>query len=180
MAANTRFRTNGPLVVGVFHQRGDLDEAIAALRAAGFANDQIGVVARNEDDDWNLDEDIEPAASDASTGAAAGAAAGAGVGGLWALGIAAGMLPAIGPVVAGGILGSVIASAATGAVVGGLSGALIGLGMSEADARYYEDEVSAGRMVLTVRSENREEQVRSILREHGATNVRVSQTEHVT
>jgi hypothetical protein len=101
-------------------------------------------------------------------GAATGVVAGAGIGALWALGIAAGVLPAIGPVIAGGVLASVLASAAGAATVGGILGALIGLGVPEHEARVYEREFHAGRTLVTVRADGRYDQIRTILRRHGA------------
>src|SRR5207253_9660469 len=103
-------------------------------------------------------------------GAAVGAATGAGVGALWALGIAAGVLAPIGPVIAGGLLASVLASAAGGAAVAGIVGALIGLGIPEEDAKYYESEFKAGRVIVTVRAEGRSDEAWTILNRHGAYN----------
>jgi hypothetical protein len=162
-----------PLVVGVFFSRDKVDAAVGELRAAGFHSDQIGVIARGDVNEWSPPATVvdENATSGVATGAASGAIAGAGLGGLWALGIAAGLLPAIGPIVAGGILGSVLASATAGAAAGGLAGGLIGLGFTEEEAQFYESEVTAGRMVVTVRGEGREAEAGAILRAHGAYDV---------
>jgi hypothetical protein len=78
------------------------------------------------------------------------------------------VLPAIGPVIAGGVLASVLASAAGAATVGGILGALIGLGVPENEARVYEREFHAGRTLVTVRADGRYDQIRTILRRHGA------------
>src|SRR3954470_15283931 len=137
-------------VVGVFADRQHAQQAVQELRRAGFGENQIGVVAHDKDAQATATTKGE--GSHAAEGAVAGVAAGAGVGALWALGIAAGMLPAIGPVIAGGLLASVLASAAGGAAVAGLVGALVGLGMSEDDARYYENELKEGRTLVTVKA----------------------------
>ncbi|MGE0756491.1 MAG: hypothetical protein AB7F89_25305 [Pirellulaceae bacterium] len=159
-------------VMGVFSSRNKVEAALEALRNAGFANSQIGVIARNQGD-WAPPESVTASGQDtgAAAGAASGAVAGAGLGGLWALGIAAGLLPAIGPVVAGGLLGSVLASAAAGAAAGTLAGALIGLGLSEEEATFYEGEITAGRMVVSVQAGNRTAEAEGILRQHGAYDV---------
>jgi hypothetical protein len=165
------------LVVGVFYSRENLHTAVTDLHSAGFANSEIGVIARKEDAEWQSPtDDVDTGAGNAAAGAATGAVAGAGLGGLWALGIAAGMLPAIGPIVAGGILGSVLASAAAGATAGGLTGALIGYGLSDEEAQFYESELEAGRMVLTVRAGDRQALAESILRMHGASDIRSDRT----
>ncbi len=142
---------NNP-VIGVFTDHGGAQRAVKELLNAGFSENQVGVLAPRVAE-WKK----ETAASENDTqwedGALAGGVTGAGVGGLWALGIVAGVLPALGPVVAGGVLASVLASAASGAAVGSLLGALLGLGVSEEDARHYEEEFKAGRTLVTVRAE---------------------------
>lgn len=160
-------QTKRSTVVGVFEDRQKAQQAVNELRRAGFREDEIGVISQNKEGDT-----AEAAGTDrgshAGAGAATGAAAGAGVGALWALGIAAGMLPAVGPVIAGGILASVLTSAAGTAVAGGIIGALIGLGIPEEEARYYEGEFKAGRTIVTVKSETRSDEARSILHRYGA------------
>jgi hypothetical protein len=157
-------------VVGVFDERGAAMRAVDELRRAGFTEDQIGVVARAEDTTLKSGpvDKLRPEGSRWEDGAAAGVAAGAGIGALWALGIVAGVLPAIGPVIAGGVLASVLASAAGAATVGGVVGGLIGLGIPEAEARYYEQEFHIGRTIVTVRTAERTGEAREILRRHGA------------
>lgn len=158
------------VAIGTFDFREKADAAVSALKRAGFAYAEIGVLARRTSD-WDDVVGSERAVAEdgTATGAIAGATAGAGVGGLWALGIAAGIMPAIGPIIAGGILASVLASAAAGAAAGGLGGALLGLGLSEEDANHYHEEVAAGRTVVTVRAGSRYDEAVSILMEQGAT-----------
>lgn len=158
---------NRSTVVGVFQDAQQAQQAIKELRQAGFREDEIGVISR-EGEAKAGEARTEDRGSHAGTGAVTGAVAGAGTGALWALGIAAGVLPAIGPVVAGGILASILASAAGTAVAGGILGALIGLGIPEEEARYYEEEFQAGRTIVTVRTESRFDEARSVLQRHGA------------
>jgi hypothetical protein len=152
-------------IVGVFDDRARAQKAVEELRRAGFWEDQVGVIARDHDE---YRATTAESGSKWEEGAVAGALTGAGVGGLWALGIAAGMLPAIGPVIAGGLLASVLASAVGGAAVAGLVGALIGLGIPEEEAQYYEGEFKAGRTIVTVKTDGRGDEARSILRRNGA------------
>jgi len=167
------------VAIGVFQLRDKAEAAVSELRMAGFPSADIGVAARNHQGEWDDYKSVAPGATAVRTadadpaanavgGAVAGAATGAGVGGLWALGIAAGLLPAIGPVVAGGLLASLLASAAAGAAAGGMLGALIGLGFSDEEARYYEEEFSSGRTIVTVRTRGRYDEAVRILRMHGA------------
>jgi len=122
--------------VGVFNNRDDADRAVAALRQAGYRDDQIGLmwkdtrgktVRKQGAEETNVEEG---AAIGAGVGALGGAAVGAG--------IIAGVLPVIGPAFALGTLGTVLANAAGGAAAAGIAGALVGWGIPEDDARYYE------------------------------------------
>jgi len=153
--------------VGVFESREQAQQAVNELRRAGFREDEIGMVTRDEGGTTPAASE-EDRGSHVGTGAATGAIAGAGVGALWALGIVALGLPAVGPVIAGGILASVLASAAGTAVAGGIVGALIGLGIPEEEARYYEGEFKSGRTLVTVKSDTRCDEARSILQRYGA------------
>lgn len=154
-------------VVGVFENREEAQKAVNELRRAGFREDEIGVIAQNRDEN-RKEAQNDDRSNQAGTGAATGAVAGAGIGALWALGISAGMLPAVGPIIAGGLLASVLASAAGTAVAGGIIGALIGLGIPEEEAHYYEGEFKAGRTIVTVKTDTRYDEARSILQRYGA------------
>jgi len=159
-----RSMTERMTVVGVFSNAREAQAAIRDLKAAGFRDDEIGVVGPG-DNDTTASKSVD-GGTHAAEGAAAGVATGAGVGALWAIGIAAGLLPAIGPIVAGGILGSLLASAAGGAAVAGLAGALVGLGIPEDEASYYENEFKSGRTVVTVKTTTRQDDARRILGRH--------------
>lgn len=135
-------------VVGVFSTPQAAQRAVLDLKAAGFSQEQIGVLSRNEDGEV-VGKHTE--GSEAATGAATGAAAGAGLGALWGLGILAGVLPGIGPAIAGGTLGILLSSAAAGAAAAGIAGALIGLGVPEEEAEFYEGEFQSGRTLVTVK-----------------------------
>src|SRR4051794_30621773 len=127
-------------IVGVFPDRADATAAVTALRAAGFEENQIGVISRHsaeraEEHHTGLEETKtgvtpRPSAGRAEepppglkaappaprgeegtgTGAAAGAAPGRGVGGA----AAAGLTPPVGPIIAGGTLLALLASAGAG------------------------------------------------------------------
>jgi len=158
--------TKKAAVVGVFENREEAQRAVQELKRLGFRDDQIGV-AHKDSNIAGRDADGEND-SYAGTGALAGVATGAGVGALWGLGIAAGILPAIGPVIAGGTLAAILASAATGAAAAGIVGALVGMGVPEEEAKYYESELHAGRVVVTVMADSRNQEARTVLdRFHG-------------
>jgi hypothetical protein len=150
--------------VGVFNSRANAEQAIASLKAAGYRDDQIGMVGK----DASGKTVKEGAAADtyAEEGAAAGAVAGAAGGALVGAGIAAGMIPVIGPVLAVGTLGTILINAAGGAAAVGIAGALVGWGIPEEDARFYEEEVKAGRYLVSVECGTGTD-AREILTRHG-------------
>jgi len=153
---------------GVFNSREEAERAIAALKAAGYRDNQIGLVARDSrgkttrtDGSGNTFAE-EGAAIGAGVGAAAGVALGAG--------IMTGVIPVIGPILAIGPIAALLLDAAGGAAVGGVAGALIGWGLPEEDARYYEGEVKAGRYLVTVEcgyGDDARDIVGDIVRQHG-------------
>jgi len=152
-------------VAGVFETKARAEQAIADLKAAGFDDDKIGLVYRN-----NAGEVVKSGAADdtyAEEGAVAGAVAGAAGGALVGAGIIAGVIPVIGPVLALGTLGTILANAAGGAAIVGITGALIGWGIPEEDASFYESEVQAGRYLVTVEANGKEADARQILHRGG-------------
>jgi uncharacterized protein (TIGR02271 family) len=152
-------------VVGVFRERPDAERAIEELQRMGFRDDQIGFVMHGaEGVQGTTATEVD---SHAGEGALSGALAGAGLGGLIAA-AAALLIPGFGPVIAGGILATVVGGAAVGAVAGGIVGALVGLGVPKEEAEYYEGEFKEGRILVTVKADGRYQEVRNLLRRHGA------------
>jgi hypothetical protein len=129
--------------VGVFTDRDQADQAVAELRRAGFASDQVQLTAK-------------PATAGQDTPGASGPPN-------WETGAGYGLL-------AGACLGAVGGPAGMLALgVGGmLIGALIDLGIPETDARFYSDQVEAGYLMVTVRADNRYDQAQAILHHCGA------------
>jgi hypothetical protein len=140
--------------VGVFPGYAEARRAVEALRAAGYRDDQIGVMGpadvRDASEHSGLVNDPTHThwEEGAGIGAAAGGLAGLGLGAA----VAAGLISPLGPVVAGGTLIALLASAGTGAGIGAVVGALAGMGVPEEDARWCQSELEAGRVVVTVRA----------------------------
>lgn len=155
-------------VAGLFRSREEADRAVRDLRAAGFGDSEIGIVARTET--GKVERTTAGGETMAEEGAAAGAIAGAGVGAAIGFGVLANVIPVIGPAIVGGTLGVILSNAVAGAAVAGLVGALIGFGIPEEDARYYEGEVKAGRYLVTVHADDRAPEAWDILNRHGGYN----------
>lgn len=161
--------THRSTVIGVFETRGQGHRAVEELRRAGFADSHITMVMHRDDHTADVtDMDAAKAAQvtgehKAGEGAAIGAAVGVVSGG--ALALALGFIPGIGPVLSMGTLAATVfgVGAAIGAAGGGIIGALIGADIPEEEARFYEGELKAGRVLVGVSAEERAEEARAIL-----------------
>lgn len=151
------------IVIGVFEDRASARTAIENLRRAGFPDSRLGFISpepttRRRNEDSSVVDD--PTGIGAAVGAAAGAAAG--------LAVAAAVFPPVGPAIVGGALAAWLATVGTGAATGAVVGTLVGLGISEAEAEWYEEQLKRGRTLVTVHdSDERSEDARSIIRHAG-------------
>lgn len=138
-------------VAGLFRSQADAERAIRDLKDAGIDESRIGVAMRDRDNQRELSED--------TTGGILGGAVGllAGVGAL--------AIPGVGPIIAGGALASALAA---GAAAGGLMRALVTLGIPEDDARYSENGLRQGSVLVTATAGSRGPEAREILRASGA------------
>jgi len=153
-------------VVAVFDERDDAEDAIRALKDAGYRSDEISLVARNRDDAAGLAHDT---GTKAGEGAATGAVAGGILGGLggFLAGVGALSIPVVGPVIAAGAFATALTGAAVGAGIGAVAGALIGMGIPENEAKWYEERVNRGAWLVAVNAPGRYDEARQTMREHG-------------
>jgi len=158
--------TDRSTVVGVFEDRALAERALDQLHQAGFGDDQVGFAVRDETVREGIPTIAEPE-KETAPAAATGAVSGGVIGGL--LSAAATLLiPGFGPAIAGGILAATLSGIALGAVAGGFLGALLALGLSEEEAHHYQREFEAGRIIVTVRADDRIIDALEILRRNGA------------
>ena len=123
---------------------GDKDHAnVNHGSAAGTAGTNTGMTSGDPE---------QGAATGAGTGASLGTVLGGGAGLLAGIGALA--IPGIGPLVAAGWLVAALTGAGVGAAAGGLLGSLTGAGISEADAQTYQEGVSKGGTLVTVRADD--------------------------
>lgn len=117
--------------------------AVAALRAHGLGDEAISLVARS---DIELDE-IPDRLKDASTDFIPAAVRGMGIGGATGLlaGLAAVVFAPVGITLAGAA-----GIGAMGALVGGWSSALMGAALPDPVRQQFDDEISAGRILVLV------------------------------
>jgi hypothetical protein len=159
-------------IARLFNSYADASAAVSDLESAGFAADDISLVARGADDGASTTETADRSGqTGAATGGATGATLGTLVGGGAGLlaGIGALAIPGIGPVVAAGWLVATLAGAGVGAAAGGLLGALTQAGLGEEEAEVYAEGVRRGSNLVTVRAdESRVAEVEAVMLRHNA------------
>src|ERR1700729_3498873 len=159
-------------VFGIYPNRTVVDNAVDALKVAGFSNSDISVLfPENEGTKDFAHEKNTKAPEGASTGAGTGAILGGGLG--WLVGIGALAIPGLGPFIAAGPIMAALAGAGVGGALGGIAGALIGLGIPEYEAKRYEGRVKDGGILLSVHSENSDwtKRAKEILKRTGAQDI---------
>lgn len=154
-----------PTLVATFSSSDDAEQAVNALKEAGFSDEEISVVSR-DDGGQDGDDDGFGMGQNLTGGTATGGALG-GLAGLLA-GAGALAIPGIGPIIAAGP----IAAGLSGAVMGGLAGGLIDLGIPEERGQYYEDRVREGDILVAVKADDDQaDQADRILNDYGADEV---------
>ncbi|MBZ0157313.1 MAG: general stress protein [Alphaproteobacteria bacterium] len=159
-------------VFGIYPDRASAEEAVDALRRAGFRNTDVSILfAENEGSkDLALEKHTK-----APEGAAAGAVSGAVIGGAlgWLAGIGALAIPGVGPFVAAGPIVSLLAGIGLGGAIGELAGALIGIGIPEYEAKRYAGRIRKGGVLLSVHSDNDDwtKNAKKILEQTGAEDI---------
>ena len=155
-------------VIGVMKEHSRAEEAVRSLREKGFRENEISIVAKDEEANTGegRGEELSYSEQNLSDGTATGGAIG-GVAGLL-MGAGALLIPGIGPIIAAGPL----AGALTGAVTGGIAGGLIDFGIPEERGKHYEERVKQGDILVAIKtSEDKVDSAASILREYGAKDV---------
>src|SRR5438045_2185707 len=117
-------------VFGIYRDRQQAEQAVDALRSAGFRNSDISALfPDNEGTKDFAHEKNTKAPEGAVTGGASGAVLGGALG--WLAGIGALAIPGVGPFIAAGPIIGMLGGVGVGGAVGGFTGALIGAGIPE-------------------------------------------------
>lgn len=166
------------VITAAFDSRLDAQRCIDGLKKSGVSEDAISIIAQDDAGHLqaNVGGDLEHDHTDnKGTGMLKGAAAGGAVGALF--GIAAFVIPGLGPFITAGwlatSLGAAGAATAAGAIIGATAGSISGLlmdyGVSESDARLYEDQVHKGGVILLVDASRVTDPstIRSVISFHG-------------
>jgi hypothetical protein len=159
-------------VFGIYPDRLSIENAVAALKEAGFRNTDISVLFPENSGTKDFAHEMHTKAPE---GAAAGAGSGAVIGGTlgWLVGIGALVIPGLGPFVVAGPLVAALAGLGAGGAVGGIAGALVGMGIPEYEAKRYEGRIKGGGVLLSVHSDDSDwtKRASSILENSGAQDI---------
>lgn len=167
-------------VYGIYMNREHAEEAIDALRGAGFRAEDVSVLLPENLGSKDIGyEKHTKAPEKAAVGGAAGGLAGGVLG--WLVGIGALAIPGIGPFIAAGPILGVLAGFGAGSVIGGVAGALIGAGVPEYEAKRYEGRIRSGGALLSVHCESDvwAGRAKEMLRHTGAEDVSVADSARV-
>lgn len=143
------------MVTGVFRDRTTANEIYTWLLNRGYRADEINVLmtekTRAAYGDRPEESQIKAGSKTTeglATGGVVGTAIGAAAGAIALIGATI-FVPGLGFAVAGPVFGA-LAGGSAGAVTGGVIGALIGLGISESNAKAYEEALRHGGVVIGV------------------------------
>lgn len=182
------------VLVGIFPDMDGVSRAVNMLRAGGFDQREISILAKDTlDPDTsdrilgqakqlnsgdNLLAEPEPQhmegqyeadkVTETNEGTGVGLSTGAAVGA--ALGLAAFAVPGIGPILAAGPVVMALSGAGIGGSAGGWIGSVAGLGIGRGDAERYVPYLEQGHWLVAVQT-NRVDETLSLLHNAGALNV---------
>ena len=168
--------------MGIFPDRKSADYVYVRLLQKGYDKSDISLVARKENVQESEGKKGGLSTSDVATGVVVGGVAG-GIAGIL-LGLGSFVVPGLGALIFVGPIASVlgltgiaavaVSGATTGILAGGLTGALVELGISVADANYFEKKIKEGGvlMVVPVEESMNAADIQKLFEENGAENVR--------
>jgi len=158
-------------VIGIFESERVAKEAIEDLRRAGFQR-EISLLAKDQKDISRTPDENGGGNMAGGETVADGVATGGVLGGLGGLAVGAGALviPGLGPLIAAGPIAGLLSGAAGGGVAGGL----VDWGIPEEEGRRYEEEIKQNKIIVAVNSsEDNIDEAENILKNHGASEVKV-------
>jgi len=159
-------------VFGIYRDRSHAEQAVDALRGAGFRNSDVSVLLPDNVGTKDFAHDKNTKAPEGTTtGATSGGLVGGALG--WLAGIGALAIPGVGPFIAAGPIMGALAGVGVGGAVGGLLGALVGMGIPEYEAKRYEGRVRDGGVLLSVHADDSDwvKRAKQILKDTGANDI---------
>ncbi len=169
-----------PMITAVFRERAQAQAAYRWLLDHSYPSSEINVLMSDktrsayERDEVEQETPLEAgnqALSGMAVGGAVGTAIGAGLAAVAAIGTSL-VLPGLGLIIAGPLAAG-LAGAGAGAVTGGIIGGLVGLGITESNAKAYEEALRDGGVAIGVVPHSSEDSDRifNYFHEQGGDNV---------
>jgi len=159
-------------VYGIFRTRGQAENAVDRMVAAGFRTEDISVLLPENvgTKDFAAEKNTK-----APEGTTTGVVTGGVVGGTLGLlaGIGALAIPGLGPFIAAGPIMGALAGLGAGGAVGGLVGALVGMGIPEYEAKRYEGRIKEGGILMSIHCDNSDwvKKAKDLLEQAGADDI---------
>lgn len=158
-------------IIGVFKNEQQALKTIQDLKALGFEERDISVLAKNPEDAKALEQETGIDIEHEKESSMSGTTIFGGLAGMVA-GIGTFAIPGIGPVLAAGPIVGMFTGALFGAGAGGLIGAMIGYGISEEEANHYNDQLEDGNiLILVAEATGRTEEIYQVFRDNHAANL---------
>jgi hypothetical protein len=159
------------LVTGLFKARSSAERAVEDLVAHGWSRDDISLLMSDATHGREFGLAMATKAPEgAATGGTIGGVIGAVAAGLVATGVL--VVPGLALVAAGPIVAT-LAGLGAGAAAGGVTGALIGAGIPEHEARFFNEQIEHGGILVGVYTHSdRANEARKILEASGADKVK--------
>ncbi len=168
------------MVLGVFTNRFLAEDTLLTLEDNGYSPADVSIIMK---DGWETRKFAVGTGIDAASGAVSNATTGGVLGALAGLMVGVGIVPGLGALLIGGPLAaalgltgtatSTLSGAATGVLAGGILGALAGLGLTDVDAKIYEESIRDGGILLAIPARSGEVIViKTILADYGANQIR--------
>ena len=159
------------LVTGLFKARSSAERAVEDLVAHGWSRDDISLLMSDATHGREFGLAMATKAPEgAATGGTIGGVIGAVAAGLVATGVL--VVPGLALMAAGPIVAT-LAGLGAGAAAGGVTGALIGLGIPEHEARFFNEQIEHGGILVGVYThDDRANEARKMLEASGADKVK--------
>lgn len=159
------------IIFGVFHDPAVVANVLHQLTAAGFAHDNISLVARHADGKCCISDTQDHDGDGCERGMGTGVAIGGALGAL-TMGVSMIAIPPLGLLAVGGPLLALVLATGIGAAAGGLVGSLADMGVSKEEAEYYCSVVGKGGILVAVKcTDTMCDRAEEILNAAGAENV---------
>lgn len=165
------------MTVGVFRSEAAAKQAVAKLRAQGFDEAHVNIVADTENQENEPGNISSQTVTRSNGGYVVGALIGAVAGLLVGVVLGSGLVPL--PALVGGMgpVGMIIAVTILGAALGALGGSMAGLGQARQETKGLEKAVEAGRWLISIDHPDANA-ARAALQQAGAVHMRVQTPEN--